>query len=193
LTFDLLYRRDEAEHRKLQARARKARAADTDSLPIVITGELNRRMSDEIETLLRDRWTAAEVIVTIDSNGGNFVAAFDIFDALHRHPAERKVARINRAESGALLAALGCDIRIAHPSASLLLHPGRLTFDGELTAQTARKIADDLQWSDEQTAKIFAYRTGRPVEVFADEGLTETPTPLAWCLDMGVIHEVANG
>lgn len=61
MKFDLLYRRDEAEHRKLQARARKARAADTDSLPIVITGELNRRMSDEIETLPR--------VLHRDSNG----------------------------------------------------------------------------------------------------------------------------
>ena len=186
--FDLDYRLDPAEHAARQEAVRGI-PCPVRAMSISINGEITRELADDICASLENAPAVEEITASIDSEGGNFTAAFDLFVTMHHHPAGRKVAHILRAESAALLVALGCDHRIARSTAPILLHPVRHMDPGVITARRAAELADCLSWADRQFSEILAYRTGRPAELFLTED--ERSASLDWCLKTGLIHGVA--
>ena len=142
--FDLDYRLPTAVLAPTEGKAEAPGSSEKTASNVVdlaLCGPIERGSADALCSTLRENAGANEIRLWVDSSGGNFAASFDLFVALHHHPAKKKVATIRRAESGALLAAMGCDRRIAEPHASLLIHPTRMMPEGAITAEKARELA----------------------------------------------------
>lgn len=166
-------------------------SGDEPAVRINIYGDINQRMAARVAAQLEGAPEAGAINLHIDSNGGEFGPAFDIFVLLRRHRAATKIAHVVRAESGAALVMLAADHRIAMPGAPVLLHGAAIAVQpGRWTADQHADAADLLRWVDDQQAAIFAYRTGRPAEIFATAmGDEESATP-EWLLANNLIHEI---
>ncbi len=171
---------------------------DTPQLPsgdgvptaVDIAGEIDWPMVERVAEQLDAHSDAAELRMRINSNGGEFGAAFDLYVHLSRHRAGRKIAHIDNAQSGALLVAMAADERIASVGAPILLHSTAQTPVGRWTAAKHAETADFLGWCDANMAAIFADRTGHPAAVFAAAMRDEELAPLDWCLHHNLITEV---
>ncbi|MGB3501860.1 MAG: ATP-dependent Clp protease proteolytic subunit [Mesorhizobium sp.] len=169
---------------------KRGASGDGPSARIDIVGEIDRDLTACIAAELEDCAEAVELEVYVDSPGGDFAAAFDLFVHIARHRAGRKTAIIRRAESGALLAALAADQRIAEPGASILLHGASAPCIGRETAAAHLEAAEHLRWLDANKAALFAHRTGMSPEIFAAAMADEEPAPLAWCLANNLITQI---
>lgn len=135
-----------------------------------IWNTIDRAMVDRVAETLAKAPRAESLTIDVDSYGGAFFAAFDIFVLLDRHPATRKVAFGANVKSAALLPFLAGDDRIARRGASMLIHP------------VVGGHADDRPWLNSQFAKIISTRTGAAIEVISQEMQDEEPSALDWCL-----------
>ncbi|MDF2621323.1 MAG: Clp protease [Xanthobacteraceae bacterium] len=176
----------------IAARRAEAEAAGwTGPVSIDIIGDIDTTMAERVGALLDAAPRAEHVVITIDSPGGRFPAALDIHALLAGHPAKRKVARIRRAESAAILVAMAADWRVAEPGAVILLHAAAMPASAaRLTAAAHREAARHLGWLDGQTAKLMERRTGTAAKVFMDAMQDEAPSSIDWCLRYGVVNEV---
>lgn len=165
-------------------------SGDGPPLRIDIRGDIDRKLLALVAAGLEDHPDAALLDIQIDSPGGHFGAAYDLYVVLRRHRAARKTARIRRAESGALLVAMAADERIADVGAPFLLHAAAQSPDGRWTAAQHLEAAADLEWIDSNMAAMFAYRTGCPIGVFVAAMADEEHAPLDWCLRHGIITKI---
>lgn len=157
---------------------------------IEIIGEIDQAMPERVHRQLADADDHLRLIV--GSQGGDYDAASQIYEAIRQHPARLKTAFIGEASSGALLIALAADRRVAVRDASILLHVASQapTDSRRWTAREYFAAARRLRRIDEEIAAMFSRRTGRPASVFLKEMKSETEAPLAWCLQNKIIHEV---
>lgn len=176
----------------IAARRAEAEAAGwTGPVTVDIIGDIDTAMEERISAVLSAAPRADHIDIVVDSPGGSFPAALDIHALIASHPAKRKVARIRRAESAALLVALAADWRVAEPGAVILLHGAAIPASAaRLTAAAHREVARHLDWLDGQTARLMESRTGTAAKVFLDAMQDEAAAPLDWCLRYGVINEV---
>ncbi len=166
-------------------------SGDGPAVRVNVCGEITQRMAAAVAARLEASPEAGAINLHIDSNGGEFGAAFDMFVVLRRHRAAKKTAYVARAESAAALVMLAADHRIAMPGASVLLHGAAMAAQpGRWTADQHAEAADLLRWIDEQQAAIFAYRTAQPAEIFAAAILDEEPATAEWLLANNVIHKI---
>ncbi|HEY4213767.1 MAG TPA: ATP-dependent Clp protease proteolytic subunit [Steroidobacteraceae bacterium] len=127
---------------------RQASAAGFAYIPI--RGEIN---ADTVAQLRREMPANGDLLIEIDSTGGDVASAWQVFDLLEAHQQRGRVATWTtaRAESaGALLmyaASPGC--ALAHPNAQLVWHA--IHIDGI----PATLSADTQRW-----AQLIAKRTG---------------------------------
>lgn len=159
-------------------------------LRVEIYGEITDGMESRIKAQLAGAPEASAIDLFVDSNGGDFGAAFNIFIHIRRHRAATKTAYITRAESGAAMVMLAADLRILKPGGTVLLHSAELVPPVRWTADQHTEAADLLRWLDRQTAQIFAYRTGQSAEVFAAAMRDEETAAREWLLTNNVIHEM---
>ena len=145
-----------------------------------IWNNIDRAMVDRVAEVLAKAPRAESLVVDVDSYGGEFTAAFDIFVMLDRHPATRKVAWGANVASAALLPLLAGNERIARRGASILIHP------------VTGGHPDDRPWLDNQFAKIIAARTGATTEVISKEQQDEEPSSLDWCLKNKIFTRTLN-
>lgn len=197
MNFDLEIARDEAAFTARQAEAAEARKAGAEpSLFISARGTIDRAARDRFAADLARAPYAAKLWLHVDSNGGDFGPSYDLWSLLSEHPAQEKIAWIDRAESGALLVVAGCGRRIAQPGASILLHGAALDLHDvreRCTATALAKMAADLRWADEQIVRILSHATGADPEELRREMQNEEPTNLERALALGIITESENG
>jgi len=182
LEFNLQVDRDEAAFAARQAEAAEARKAGAESsLFLSVHGTIDHASRDRFAADLARAPYAEKIWLHVDSNGGDFGPSYDLWALLHEHPAESKTAWIDRAESGALLAAAGCDQRAASHGASILFHGAALDLHDShqrCTAAALAGLASDLRWADEQIVRILSKATGADPEELRREMQNEEPTSL---------------
>jgi ATP-dependent protease ClpP protease subunit len=103
----------------------------------------------------------APLNLTVESDGGDPLAAFRLYDRLRAHPAPVTTMTSVRCHSAALLAFLGGDIRLAAHNAQFLVHQVERNPTGRPTSARLRAEAADLDLFDQQIAQLICLRAGR--------------------------------
>lgn len=172
--------------------ARREGRGGVQSLHIPVVGRIDADQLAVVRHLLGGAPYAHSIDITVDSPGGEAAMGLEIFGAIASHPAEVKRTRIVRAESAAVAVAMAGDHRIADAGASILLHRATQAppVHARWTAAEHAATADLLAWLDQQEARLLELRTGTPAAVFIEEMQSETSSPLEWCLERKLIHEV---
>lgn len=103
----------------------------------------------------------APVNLTIESDGGNPLAAFRLYDRLRAHPAPVTTMTSVRCHSAALICYLAGDARIASRGAQFLVHQVERNPIGRPTSARLRAEASDLDLIDQDIAQLICLRAGR--------------------------------
>lgn len=113
-----------------------------------------------------DAITAPEIIVAINSPGGDVFDAIAIYNALRSHPAKVTTRVDGIAASAASIIVQAGATRLMMPAAQLMIHEPYGIEIGPASAH--RDFADLLDRQTDVLAGIYAARTGKPVQYFAD-------------------------
>jgi ATP-dependent protease ClpP protease subunit len=111
-----------------------------------LTGELTDRAITQIINGLEPD---APLVLSIDSDGGDPVAAFDLYHALRAHPAPVTTIAGPQCHSAAIIAYLAGDNRIASRDSRSLVHGTASNPVGRPSAQSLRAGADFLADMDQ--------------------------------------------
>ncbi|MBA8845692.1 ATP-dependent protease ClpP protease subunit [Ochrobactrum sp. RH1CCR137] len=164
-------------------------------IEIDIKGSITEELFCDVVEKLASAPAAHSIDLIIDCPGGECFPAMLLHKQLRDHPAERKTAHIvGSCESGGLLIALAADRRIASRKASFLIHQTRC---GEYSvtswkAGDFQRQADQFRAIDADLITIIAQRTGIDVSTIRDTASDEEPSSIEWCLENGIIHEIAE-
>lgn len=134
-------------------------------LELRLVGEVDERVARLPERI--EQAGDRSIAMTINSNGGRYYLAREIFDRLVAHPHE-VTARVLNAQSAAAMVALGADVRTIAPDATFMLHrPVLADFEGA-DADDLRRHADMLDGIERDITGITAIRTGLDFDIVAD-------------------------
>lgn len=164
-------------------------------IEIDIRGSITEELFCDVMEKLASAPAAHSIDLIIDCPGGECFPAMLLHKKLRDHPAERKTAHIvGNCESGGLLIALAADRRIASRKASFLIHQSR---SGEYSvtswkAGDFQRQADQFRAIDADMFALIAQRTGIDVSTIQNIASDEIPSSIEWCLQNGVIHEIAE-
>jgi ATP-dependent protease ClpP protease subunit len=105
-----------------------------------------------------------EILIRIDSRGGDALSTEAVAAELERHPAHVVVRIEGEAYSAALRLACAANQVHAVPDATLMMHGPRIDQGG--TARVLRIWADRLDTLSRDYAAMLSRKTGKPVEHF---------------------------
>lgn len=106
-----------------------------------------------------------DVVVEINSPGGNYFQGVAIYNLLRRHTAGVEVQILGIAASAASVIAMAGDtVSIAH-NAEIMIHEAMGLFLG--TKSDMAEAVETLQHIDDSMVSTYAARSGRPAEEFA--------------------------
>jgi ATP-dependent protease ClpP protease subunit len=133
----------------------RAPAQETwDTLSGEVTGRAVARIINALEP-------DSPLTPTIDSEGGDPVAAFELYAALRSHVAPVVTISGPTCNSAAVIAYLGGDVRIAGRNSTFLLHTVAADPLGRPSASSLRAGAEVLAHMDQQIQTLFAIRCKR--------------------------------
>jgi len=164
-------------------------------IEIAIKGPIDELVFCDTVEKLASAPAAHSIDLIIDCPGGECFPAMLLHKKLRDHPAERKTAHIvGGCESGGLMIALAADRRIASRKASFLIHQVRSVGDivTAWKAEDFQRQADQFRAIDADLITIIAQRTGIDVSTIRDTASDEEPSSIEWCLENGIIHEIAE-
>lgn len=156
-------------------------------------GAIDFAWADEAAAAL-DRWPAAlAVIVRINSQGGQQMAAEFVHKRLRQHRG-RTIAVVDQAcHSAATIVAAGCDLTWMRKGATWMVHRVRIAVDGD--SGELSRAAFDAREIDAQVARKIAGRRGLPFEVVRDLRDAARFVAAEEAVEMGladrVIHDLA--
>jgi len=129
-------------------------------------GAIDFAWADEAAAAL-DRWPAAlAVIVRINSQGGQQMAAEFVHKRLRQHRG-RTIAVVDQAcHSAATIVASGCDLTWMREGATWMVHRVRIAVDGD--SGELSRAAFDAREIDAQIVRKIAGRRGLALEVVRD-------------------------
>lgn len=127
--------------------------------------------------------------ISIASGGGNALCALALFELLALHPC-CVVATIERASSGAVLVALGADVRRVTAGARIMVHGTRASLQ-DATPDVLRATLADLDQVDAMSVAILADATGQPPERVAAWRRSATTFSAPRAVAFGFAHEIA--
>ncbi|MEN5278181.1 ATP-dependent Clp protease proteolytic subunit [Brucella sp. TWI432] len=184
------------KHRNLKlAERHRAKGDYVRHIEIAIKGPIDELMFCDTVEKLASVPAAHSIDLIIDCPGGECFPAMLLHKQLRDHPAERKTAHIvGSCESGGLLIALAADRRIASRKASFLIHQTRC---GEYSvtswkAEDFQRQADQFRAIDADLITIIAQRTAIDVSTIRAIAADEKPSSIEWCLENGIIHQIAE-
>lgn len=131
---------------------------------------------------------APEVIVHLNSPGGDIFDGLAIYQALKNHKASVTVVVDGLAASIASVIAMAADRLVMAPKATMMIHDGWTMGVGN--AAEMRKMADLLDKQSEIIASVYADRSGQPVDFWRDRMREETWYNAQEALDAGLIDEI---
>lgn len=170
--------------------------AEDDGLVIWLYDEIGDRSlfgeSDDVRTLV-ERITRAEsdITVRINSPGGSVWDGAALHAALAASPQQVTVYVDGLAASIASYVAMAGDRVVVAPGAMLMVHDPWGAVAG--TAEELRELADVLDKVRDQMARVYAARTGRPVEEVLDWMRRETWFSAEEAVAVGLADEVGAG
>jgi ATP-dependent protease ClpP protease subunit len=132
-------------------------------------------------------------VTIVDSDGGDFREASEIFSLLRDQPLPVAATAKRHCYSGALLIFMAAGLRRATAHAEFLIHPtsqSREALPERVTAEVLLKQADEIGKIDERVVDLFADRTGYDREFFEREKSTEEILDTVMAIESGVVHEL---
>jgi len=162
-----------------------------------ISGEITADTVDEIADIL-DADSDAPLQLSINSSGGDPIAALQLYDMLRAHCAPTAAVVQHRCCSAAVLPLVAADRRFAASPNVVIsvhycaydLHPASLA---RATAQSLRDSADELSETDRELEAILATRCRGWQSCQIRAALEEERAMDALgALNCGLIHEVLN-
>jgi ATP-dependent protease ClpP protease subunit len=131
-----------------------------------------------------------DVVVSINSPGGDFFEGVAIYNQLREHPARVTVKVMGLAASAAsLIAMAGDEIQIGR-GAFLMVHNAWAQAVGN--RHDMRGVADMLEPFDEAMSDIYAARTGRSKKKMAELLDAETWLNSAQAIDLGFADKITD-
>ncbi|MCW5694556.1 MAG: Clp protease ClpP [Pseudolabrys sp.] len=127
----------------------------------------------DVRTAL-DNHGAGDIIVCLNSPGGNAFEGLAIYNALKSHHGKVTINIDGVAASAASLIAMAGDEIVMLSGAMIMIHDPRSVTVG--TSAAHRKVADDLELMARQFGEIYAERTGQTPQAIAEMMAAET-----WC------------
>ncbi len=195
--LDCLYRPQRA--RALAALAAIPSSQATPSyLSIDIRGEIRAGTAAGVQKQIQAAPLAKTMMVTIDSVGGDYGEAMQIYALLREHPAKTKRGRVvsGSCMSAAMLPLLACDVRVAWPQATLKIHQCEISLrehrDVRWTEFRLAEAAAQAERADVALVDLLVERTGHDRQWFIDEMATEDDLSLTDALKAGIIHEIVG-
>jgi ATP-dependent protease ClpP protease subunit len=150
----------QAGRRKIMWQARHRWSSPPPELWTSLGDNVDDAAANRIAAVL-DTAPDAPVHISVESDGGNPLAAFRIYQTLRAHPGPITAFTAQRCHSAAIIAYLGADIRLAAPEAAMLVHGcARLPAD-RASARELRGIAEELEDIDRRIVDVIACRAGR--------------------------------
>ena len=162
------------------------------------TGEADGKMIDYArEAIMRLKAMGSpDIEVHITSRGGNGLIGLYINDLFADYDGTITGKVMCYAKSTAVLILQACDIRLASPHSTILIHDP-LTLDGVSRATLydeakLQALRDELTLERNRILSLLNLRTGRTINdlaILMDEGKDLTPSKaMRWCLIDGVIQ-----
>lgn len=131
---------------------------------------------------------SAELVVHLNSPGGEIFDGLAIYQALKNHKASVTIMVDGLAASIASVIAMAADRLVMAPKATMMIHDGWTMGVGN--AAEMRKLADLLDKQSEIIASAYADRTGQDANFWRDRMRDETWYNAQEALDAGLIDEI---
>lgn len=109
--------------------------------------------------LLKDYQGAGEILLKLNTNGGDYGVTLQMIDALKEHPAKIRTRTIGMAYSAGSLLAICGDEREIVQHGQLMLHAPRQMMYGMATAQDLRAELDKIEKATEAMVALYASRS----------------------------------
>jgi ATP-dependent protease ClpP protease subunit len=135
-----------------------------------------------------------ELLVVINSEGGDIQSAFDIASVIRSHRGGSHGRAVKECSSAGVLVLSACDRRSARPGSRFLLHSrSATTLPARRTAVDLRERADQLAEVDERCRRQISAAIGcRPAEIAALERGEGTVLTATEALDLGLIDTLVG-
>lgn len=139
---------------------------------------------------LDDKEEVDEIVMYINSPGGDVISGFAIYDTMQHIKTKIKTVAIGQASSMASILLAAGDVRVALPHAEILIHQPRGGMEGkaediEVTSKLFKKYYVD-------SAKVIAKHTKQPYKkVYKDMG-TEYYMDAQKALEYGIIDAIVE-
>jgi ATP-dependent Clp endopeptidase proteolytic subunit ClpP len=131
---------------------------------------------------------SAEMVVHLNSPGGDIFDGLAIYQSLKNHKASVTVVVDGLAASIASVIAMAADRLVMAPKATMMIHDGWSMTVGN--AADMRKMADLLDKQSEIIASVYAERSGQPADFWRDRMRDETWYNADEALAAGLVDEV---
>lgn len=135
-----------------------------------------------------NRIDADEIVVHLNSPGGEIFDGLAIYQSLKNHKASVTIVVDGLAASIASVIAMAADRLVMAPKATMMIHDGWTMGVGN--AADLRKLADLLDKQSEIIASVYADRSGQPVDFWRAAMLDETWYNAEEALAAGLIDEI---
>lgn len=131
---------------------------------------------------------AKDVIVNINSPGGNYIEGVAMYNMLVQHQGEVTVNVLGQASSAAAIVAMAGDNLLMAPSAVLFIHNVHADVYGD--RNELREVADMLDKLDGALGGIYAARSGQKPQKIADMLDAETTLTAKEAVELGLADKV---
>ncbi len=141
---------------------------------------------------IKDKLTEAngeDVIVTINSDGGEIFAASEIYEALRSYAGNLKIKVVGLAASAASIVACAGYSEIA-PTAMLMIHNVSSGAHGDYHVMD--KESEVLQQANKAIASAYVKKTGKPRQEILDIMDKETWITAEEAVEMGLIDKISE-
>jgi ATP-dependent protease ClpP protease subunit len=150
---------------------------------------------DDFRTFLAEHGAENNIDLSIDSDGGDVLAAFAIVDLIRELRRNQKTITAyiqSRARSAATLISSACDKVIAKPYSTFLIHPPKSCLIGCISSKDAQSMASELDAITESIAAIYSNKSGKPKEYFFPLIQDEISVTAAVAKGWGLIDEIED-
>ena len=143
----------------------------------------------QVRQALADLPAGEELIVEINSPGGDVWAGFEIFGLLQACPAHTEAHIISMAASAATTAMCGCDTVLASPVAQIMVHQPRVGVDDYINNTGARQLQNFLDSVKASILNGYMVKCAGKASRAELEALVDSSTwmPVQDAIDLGLV------
>lgn len=144
----------------------KARVrAQRPSAEIAVVGEIFDENEKDVVGALLDVKAGKEVVLYIDSSGGNVYAALAIANIIRHRRLNATAVVVGECSSSAILVFAACKTRWVGPHSVFLFHRIKWRTEKDARSEEAAQWASHFQWLEEEVDALQAKLLGIPVDL----------------------------